>query len=826
MALGKVVTFKQEYKVESIGKVFGTVLGGPNNLAHLVVSSGYAVVKSIEGSKDPINADYDELIRLQEVAKSSKVGLWSDDKASGVRVVKWSGAGGYDPSAVFEELKAGPQPAIVEQFRDGASLRCYVPSSGVVLNVSLSGVRCPRVGNGETDSAEPFAKEALLFSEFRLLQRDVLLHVEGLDKTGNFFGTVEHPRGNLSQELLKAGLGKMVDWSAAFTSRKNQALLRAAENEAKDARIRLWHTYTPQTIAGVRNFTGRVIEVITADTLLIAAGDDGSGPSTRINLSSVKVPRVTRDPATTEPFAEDAFECTRSTCIGKKVTVSIEYKRDPPPEAKGQEERKFATVLVESKKGEDKNIAVELVSRGLAETVRHREGDERSRQYDLLLAAEDAAKIGKKAKWGTAKPKETKLVDLSVDTKTAKDHFPFLQRAKSHRAIVTYCFQGSRFMVTIPSENCKIMVGLAGVKAPVPARAARPGQKASEAEPCSAESLQFSHRLVMQREVDLFIEGMDQRGSIIGQIVFKLKGNRVNLAELLVEKGFAAVVPYSAENLDNKNTLIALEKAAKEGKIGLWEHYVEPAVDDSLSALKSDTIEVRVTHALSGGHFFLQQVSNANVKAVEALMHDFTAKVAAGTTSSAFEPKKNLLCAAKHKDGRWLRAKITSLQKEGLDVKAQVSFSDYGYTAVLPLSAIKPLDQSYFKLPPCAQEAVLGMIKIAKPDTEEGENALALLQQKLDLPLVAKMHKRDREGRVVVTLMDPADGMYSVNEDQVFNGFARVASRAAREFPSDTEQLAKLEEAQESAKKDRIGIFQFGDAGDSDDEEPRWGARK
>ncbi len=71
---------------------------------------------------------------------------------------------------------------------------------------------------------------------------------------------------------------------------------------------------------------------------------------------------------------------------------------------------------------------------------------------------------------------------------------------------------------------------LAGIKAPVPARAARPGQKATSAEPCAAESVRFSYLRIMQREVELQIESMDNRGSIIGSITYKDKGNKCDLA--------------------------------------------------------------------------------------------------------------------------------------------------------------------------------------------------------------------------------------------------------------------------------------------------------
>jgi staphylococcal nuclease domain-containing protein 1 len=64
--------------------------------------------------------------------------------------------------------------------------------------------------------AEPFAAEAKYFVESRLLNRDVHVLLEGVDKYNNFYGTIQHPAGNISQELLKVGLAKVVDWSAKF----------------------------------------------------------------------------------------------------------------------------------------------------------------------------------------------------------------------------------------------------------------------------------------------------------------------------------------------------------------------------------------------------------------------------------------------------------------------------------------------------------------------------------------------------------------------------------------------------------------------------------
>lgn len=55
----------------------------------------------------------------------------------------------------------------------------------------------------------------------------------------NFFGRMEHPRGNIAIELLKAGLAKLQDWSGNFLP-AGIAEYRAAELAAKKERLRIW----------------------------------------------------------------------------------------------------------------------------------------------------------------------------------------------------------------------------------------------------------------------------------------------------------------------------------------------------------------------------------------------------------------------------------------------------------------------------------------------------------------------------------------------------------------------------------------------------------
>lgn len=823
LCVGKPVTFKQEYVVDSIGMNFGQVYGGGHSLAQTVVRSGWAAVKMIDPSKgDPIPDDYEELLLLQDTAKNTKLGIWGNDTSVATRVVQWAGT--YDANAILETCKGIPQPAVVEQVRDGSSFRCLLTNHNVIINVNLSGVKCNRPNS---DVPQPYSSEALLFTEMRMLQRDVLLHVEGLDKTQNFLGTIEHPKGNMSVLLLQAGLAKMVEWSAAVTSRKNQALLRAASQKAKESRLRIWASYSPPVIAGITDFTGVVVEVISGDAIMVSPSAAGGTPI-RISLSSTRCPKNNKE--VTEPYSIESKEALRQLCIGKLVKVTVEYTKDPPPSMKGPATiRKFATVIVQGK--QTKNVAIELMSRGLVECVRHRDDDERSSQYAQLLEAEDYAKSNNKGKWSEKDVGASRMVDLTQDSKKARDFFPFLKRKKLLKGVIQYCLNGGRFTCLIPSENCKVMIVLSGVKVPQPAKVARPGSVARSAEPYSGQAHQFAYSNIMQREVEIQIDGMDSRGGLIANILYKNKGKKHHLGCELLKLGYASVVSYSAEQSQFCDEIFDAELGAKAARIGVWEGYEEPK-EQVEEELVPEIVNVRLSEIISADHLFVHAAADSKVDAIKVSMKDFEATVNDGTASSAFEPKKNMMCAVNYDDGEgegllWHRAKITSLDRSGSSILANVSLIDYGNSAKVSLTQIKPIEAKYFAIAPAARECVLAFIKCAKLESDEGQDAGHMMQERCwGRDLVAKVHKRDHQGRLVVTLYDPENEV-SLNEQLVTYGLAKLKKKVENEFPSaEGPMISKLRQAQSSALKNHYGMFQFGDAGDSDDEDKSFGMNR
>jgi staphylococcal nuclease domain-containing protein 1 len=109
----------------------------------------------------------EKLSELQERAKSSKKGRWADDGQSHVRSITWQID---DPRALIEKYKQQPVDAIVEQIRDGSTVRAFLLPSFDYVTVLFSGIKTP---SSNRDRSEEFGEEAKFFVEARLLQRDV-----------------------------------------------------------------------------------------------------------------------------------------------------------------------------------------------------------------------------------------------------------------------------------------------------------------------------------------------------------------------------------------------------------------------------------------------------------------------------------------------------------------------------------------------------------------------------------------------------------------------------------------------------------------------------
>eukprot|EP00939_MAST-03C_sp_MAST-3C-sp1_P004977 g4977.t1 len=217
----------------------------------------------------------------------------------------------YDATKLFDEIKNKEVDAIIEYVRDGSSYRVVLLETMSSLTFNLAGVACPRLGrttkDGETASKpDPFASEAKHFVEVRLLHRRVNVRIKTMrmNKTSAvFIGEIIHPKGDIATEILKRGLGHVVDWSVAVAA--NRTEYYAAEKSAKERKLRKWRDHKAPS-GPIAEFEGSVVEIVSGDTLVVL--NSKTDKEERVSLASIRTRRMGsrgRDP---EPFAAEARE--------------------------------------------------------------------------------------------------------------------------------------------------------------------------------------------------------------------------------------------------------------------------------------------------------------------------------------------------------------------------------------------------------------------------------------------------------------------------------------------------------------------------------------
>jgi hypothetical protein len=86
------------------------------------------------------------------------------------------------------------------------------------------------------------------------------------------------------------------------------------------------------------------------------------------------------------------------------------------------------------------------------------------------------------------------------------------------------------------------------------------------------------------------------------------------------------------------------------------------------------------------------------------------------------------------------------------------------------------------------------------------------------------VHWKDEQNRLAVSLYD-GKNPESINEALLLRGLARISKTAVRasrrHSPNAQALLEQLQAAEDSAHRKHIGIWRYGDVGDSDDEGPR-----
>jgi len=817
LLVGKAVTGLVLRVDPNTQREYGSVYLGPDpetaeNVSVSLVKEGLAKVRQM--SQDQT------LKAAEKEAQDAEKGLWAKDASTHVRNVTWEVP---DARQLVEQYRGRRIKAVVENVRDGSTVRAFLLPDFYHVTIMLSGVRTPRCETGEKGlpvaaGSEPYGLEAQYFTETKLLQQEVEVILESCNKANNMLiGSVIHPMGNIAEALLRFGYAKIVDWSLKVIAEGSEKY-RAAEKAAKEKRLKQWENWAPPTGPDLNQkdklYTGKVVEVVNGDALMVKRG---KGDVRKVHLASIRPPRLAEGADRPNNFRAlydiphmfEAREFLRKKLIGHNVQVIVDYVQ---PANESFPEKTCATVMAG-----DVNVAEALVARGLATVVIHGQNqDARSSRYDDLMIAEEKAKKSSNGLHNKKPSTARRIADISGEK--SKQFLPFLQRAGRMQAVVEFVASASRYRLYIPRETCVITFLLSGIQCPRGERV-MPGGTVVPAEPFGNEAHSFVKEMILQREVDIQVEGMDKGGNFIG---WCFEGS-TNLSLALVDEGFASSF-IMGDKSGYGNQIIMAEEAAKKKKIKRWANYVEeePSVEgengsgdaDDLATSKEidgdrkvNYVSAVVTEITPEAKIYVNHVDDG--KDLEKMMGELRAEfVSNPPLGGAFQPKRGDLCAAKFVDGDWYRAKVEKVNmKEGT---ASVLYVDYGNRADIPKGQTASLPGAFTAIPHFAHEYSLALCQLAR-DEEYAEIGLKALSDDL-LNRQVKVNVEYKTGGIsFVSILDGNDA--DVGKGLIREGLLMAEKKGGR-------RVAKLVdsylEAMSQAKKEHLNIWRYGDITEDD----------
>lgn len=213
------------------------------NIAEALIGRGLGTPVRYRQDDDQRSSAYYDLLAAEERAKKKELGIHSKKDLPTLRVTDVSGDLAKSKQFLPFLQRAGRTQGVAEFVASGSRLRIYIPKETCLITFLLSGIQCPRGSRpdpakpGSVTPSEPFGDAAAIFTKEHVLQREVEVHVEAMDKGGNFIGWLYTDNLNLSVALVEEGLSKV-----HFTAERSnfyQTLL-TAESNAKKQKKNLW----------------------------------------------------------------------------------------------------------------------------------------------------------------------------------------------------------------------------------------------------------------------------------------------------------------------------------------------------------------------------------------------------------------------------------------------------------------------------------------------------------------------------------------------------------------------------------------------------------
>ncbi|EGD82979.1 hypothetical protein PTSG_03616 [Salpingoeca rosetta] len=328
-----------------------------------------------------------------------------------------------------------------------------------------------------------------------------------------------------------------------------------------------------------------VVKAVLSGDTVVLRGHAASGPppTFTLSLAQLECPRLAKRPPQgqdqgqqDEPYAWEARELVRKKVIGKRVSFFVEYT---VPSG-----REFGHIILNRDTANEEYIAVSLLDAGLA---RIREGSRGTGDvFEKMQAAQTKAESSHIGIWDEkSKPKHVRKITWNVENMRA---LVDKNKGKPVKAVIEHVRDGCTLRAFLLPNFEYITFSLTGVKTPMFKRDAEGNEVA---EPFAAEAKFFVESRLLNRDVDLILEGSS--GNVF--LATPLMGGR-NISEHLLKAGLAKIVDWSISSLTGgAATYRAAQQYAQANKLKLWKNFAsrkELSLSPSDQSFKAKVVEI------------------------------------------------------------------------------------------------------------------------------------------------------------------------------------------------------------------------------------------
>jgi staphylococcal nuclease domain-containing protein 1 len=332
---------------------------------------------------------------------------------------------------------------------------------------------------------------------------------------------------------------------------------------------------------------GVVKAVLSGDTIIVqGAPKGGPPPEKQISLNGISAPRLARRDGEDEPFAWASREGLRLTCIGKQVDFQVE-KIDP-------------TTLRESGivTFNGQNLAEYMVAEGLAKVAKG--APQPPANLDELVRREEAAQGQGKGLWNSNQAGAVRKIPPAFDA-TSAEAYVSKNKGKKVRGVVESFRDAACFRATLLPEYHQATIMLSGLQAPGFKK--ENGQEL--AQPFARDAKFFVEARLLNREVDIMIEGCDKYGNLVGMVLHP----NGNMSEMLLSNGLARLADWSFGYSTIQAQLKAAEAKARDGRVRIWKDFTPKA-----AAVGTGEFIGKVVEVVSGEVLIIQDANGSDRK--------------------------------------------------------------------------------------------------------------------------------------------------------------------------------------------------------------------